>query len=179
MDMGCLIAKRQKLQIWSVTPLVLLLLLGALAGAFRNHKITVLDEQDRLYKIIPQMEEMIESSKDLLNEFSTSTSGGNIPEEKLITVFNKIAEEENFNLTSASVNLKRIKIGQPIMELEAVINGEGTLPSIIKFIDSAKSQQRLLNEKEFQIQQLPDQDIYSVKLVFSRMALQNGKTGNE
>jgi hypothetical protein len=179
MDIGYFIAKRQKLEMWSLAPLVLILLLGILSGAFRDHQINDLDEKDRLYKIIPLMEKIAKNAENIIDGFSTSSSG-NVPEEKIISLLNQIAEAESFNLTSSSINLKPVKAGKPILELEIVVTGDGKLPSIIKFLDSVMNKEQLLSEKSFDIKPFSGKpEHYSAQLIFSRMALQKRNAGHE
>lgn len=177
MDIGTLIAKPQQLRIWIITPVVIILLLGASSGTFRNYKVNVLAEQEKIYRVIPQMEKTLQGAQEIIQEFETQNKSGIGPGNELLASANRAAEKEQFNLTSAAVDMNLIEADGPIMELEATLLGEGTLTSIIKFMDTLISEQRLLSEKEFQLALMQNKEgRYSAKLVFSRMALQNGKT---
>lgn len=180
MDIGSLMAKRQTLRIWIITPILVILLLGVSSRAFRNYKVNVLAEQERLYRIIPQMEQTLAAAEKVLLEFGTHAQQGLGAGDELLASAHKAAEKQKFNLTSAAVEMNRIKADIPLVELETALLGNGSLSSIIQFMNALMSEQRLLSEKEFQLVLMPDQQgNYSTKIICSRIALQNGNTSNE
>lgn len=180
MDVGSLIAKEQRMRIWSITPIVAILLLGISFGTFKNYKATNLADQEKRYQMIPQMESTLHESESFIQEFVTYNGNGVGLGDELIAAAAKIAEKEHFNLTSTEVKTRPILLDSSTLELEATIEGTGTLTSLIKFMDTLLIQQRLLSEKAVSLSLLPDKPgRYSAKFIFSRIALQKEKNAYE
>ncbi|MFC1467993.1 hypothetical protein ACFLQY_04850 [Verrucomicrobiota bacterium] len=172
MDIASLIAKRQLFQLWVITPLAIILLLGFSSGAFKNYKVNALAEQEALYQIIPQIEESVEKANDVLSEFSAKNPHGIEAGDEIIALLNKIAAKEKFELSSAGITFEPADKDQRILFLEAHAQGSGNLASIIKFLDEVLNQQPLLHETDVQLRQTSQKrGNYTASFKFKRLVV--------
>ena len=177
MDIATLIAKKDLFKLWVITPMAALLLLAASSNTFKIHKINALAQQDLLYNIIPNLEKTLAQADDVLSEFSAYNADGSEAGNELIGLLNEVAAAQNFELTSASVENSALDKQNNIQLMNAHIQGDGNLATIIKFMDEVLDQHPLLSEAAMNLIQTPGEPgIYSASFTFTRLIIENERT---
>ena len=146
MDSAIFIRKHSVFIAWLIVPLVLIILTYYSTALFTTQQNTLLSQCQMLQKIIPKMTAAAISFNEETSPYALLPDKNTSIEDINIALFNDVAEQTGFSITSINLAQKTGEELPGIVQIEVNINGEGSSRELIAFIKEVKTRDPFIYE---------------------------------
>jgi hypothetical protein len=180
MDIGSFYGSKGKLAAWIATPLVLILILQLGVRTYAGSTERRLRESREMMRTMPQIERRVAESREMIARFAVGSDGGADATEVIRRRVTQAGHLCGFLINSLSVEREGATgadAGRPtpvdplqVAGLPSVIvgiRGGGSLPSLIRFLNSVQGAETLVvvNSAEIRSTALVSEPVYEADLV--------------
>jgi hypothetical protein len=153
-DLGLFARRRVEFWAWVFGPAALIVALQCFLEVYARQTASRLEERKALVQVVPQMQARQNAARDLLRRFAGQPAAKKEPVEDLRRKLNQSAQQSGFVINQLSVEKGEGKSGgnsaAPVQgqttkaqTLTVKLSGEGTLTTLIRFLDALERPENL------------------------------------
>lgn len=143
MDLGLFRRRQSVFWLWVVCPLIAAAGIHYAVFLYCRHMAEMLQQQGAMALLLPDMVGALATAEDAINRFPAIRATAADARSALTTQISELSLQHNF--LANNIRIKSLQESGPVQKLEIVIEGEGRLLSIMKFVNDLQTLESLMS----------------------------------